>query len=199
MENNAKILPNILIAGTPGTGKSTISKILTDSLNNLISNELNITSQYFTHYDLSYIVNNNKGLTEGFDTEYNCSIFNEDNLLSFITPYINKGGCIIDFHTINFFPDTFFDLIIIVRTDNKLLYDRLKGRGYNEKKITDNIDCEIFEEIKLDAYELFNNNIIFEITNNYESDMNNNIQFIFDKLKHFNIIEKLKILSVNVN
>jgi adenylate kinase len=39
---------------------------------------------------------------------------------------------------------SWFDLVVVLQTDNGVLYDRLQKRGYKEKKITENIDCEIF-------------------------------------------------------
>ena len=34
--------------------------------------------------------------------------------------------------------------VVVLQTDNGVLYDRLQKRAYKEKKITENIDCEIF-------------------------------------------------------
>ena len=54
---------------------------------------------------------------------------------------VSKGGLIIDFHSSDFFPLRFFDLVILMRCSNDKLYPRLEARGYNEKKITENINC----------------------------------------------------------
>jgi broad-specificity NMP kinase len=40
------------------------------------------------------------------------------------------GGCVVDYHGSDFFPERWFDLIIVLRTDNTVLYDRLVQRGY---------------------------------------------------------------------
>ena len=39
-----------------------------------------------------------------------------------------KGGCIVEFHSIEFFPERWFDLVLCLRCDNTILYDRLKNR-----------------------------------------------------------------------
>jgi adenylate kinase len=39
---------------------------------------------------------------------------------------VNKGGLIIDFHSSDFFPLRYFDLVILVRCDNEVLYKRLE-------------------------------------------------------------------------
>lgn len=38
------------------------------------------------------------------------------------------GGNIVDFHSSELFPERWFDLVIVLRSDNKLLYDRLVAR-----------------------------------------------------------------------
>jgi len=54
---------------------------------------------------------------------------------------INTGGIIIDFHSSDFFPLRYFDMVVLVRCSNDKLFARLQERGYNEKKINENIDC----------------------------------------------------------
>lgn len=41
---------------------------------------------------------------------------------------IEEGGKILDYHGCDFFPERFFDIVFVLRTDNTLLYDRLAGR-----------------------------------------------------------------------
>ena len=48
-----------------------------------------------------------------------------------------------------------FDLVVLLRTNNTVLYDRLKARGYEEKKITENIECEILDVSKDEVERLF--------------------------------------------
>lgn len=56
------------------------------------------------------------------------------------------------------------DLVCVVRCDNKLLYDRLKARGYGAQKLEENMDCEIMEVLSQearDAYDVSNDLIQF--------------------------------------
>ena len=39
---------------------------------------------------------------------------------------MDNGGNIVDFHSIDFFPERWFDLVLVLRTNNTILYDRLK-------------------------------------------------------------------------
>jgi adenylate kinase len=38
--------------------------------------------------------------------------------------------------------------VVLLRASNTILFDRLKERGYSQKKITENIECEILEVTK---------------------------------------------------
>ena len=59
-----------------------------------------------------------------------------------------QGGIILEFHSCDFFPERWFQLVVLLRCDNTNLYDRLQARGYSEKKITENIECEILDVLK---------------------------------------------------
>lgn len=56
---------------------------------------------------------------------------------------MERGGFVVDHHSSDFFPERFFDLVVVLQTDNTLLYDRLQKRGYAERKIQENVQCEI--------------------------------------------------------
>ncbi len=50
------------------------------------------------------------------------------------------------------------------------MYDRLALRGYSEKKIQNNVECEIFQECLYDAKDKFNNNKILVFKNENKRD-----------------------------
>ena len=56
---------------------------------------------------------------------------------------MERGGFVVDHHSSDFFPERFFDLVVVLQTDNTLLYDRLQKRGYAARKIQENVQCEI--------------------------------------------------------
>ena len=91
---------------------------------------------------------------EGLDTEFNSLILDEEKLLSTLSPLLtsqendpNNKGMIIDYHSVDFFHEEWIDLIVVLRTKTELLYDRLVERGYNEKKIGENMECEIMQVV----------------------------------------------------
>lgn len=89
-----------------------------------------------------------------------------------------KGNILVDFHSNDFFPERFFNLVVVLRTDNSILYDRLTERGYSEIKIKENVECEIFQIVLEEARESYSKNIILELKNNTIEDMENNIEII---------------------
>lgn len=62
-----------------------------------------------------------------------------------------QGGCVVDYHGCDFFPERWFDFVIVLRCNNTLLYDRLAARGYNDRKIRENVECEIFGSLLEEA------------------------------------------------
>lgn len=42
-----------------------------------------------------------------------------------------NGGNIVDYHGCEFFPERWFDAVFVIRTNNTVLYDRLKTRLFH--------------------------------------------------------------------
>lgn len=47
----------------------------------------------------------------------------------------DSGGVVVDYHGSDFFPERWFDFVIVLRCANAILFDRLKARGYNDFKV----------------------------------------------------------------
>jgi broad-specificity NMP kinase len=41
---------------------------------------------------------------------------------------MEEGGILVDYHGCDFFPERWFDLVVVLQTDNSILHDRLTGR-----------------------------------------------------------------------
>lgn len=50
-------------------------------------------------------------------------------LLDEMEVMLAPGGNVVDFHSCELFPERWFDLVLVLRTDNKLLFDRLVARS----------------------------------------------------------------------
>lgn len=94
------------------------------------------------------------GRDESFDT-YVLDEASEDRLLDMMEDMVAEGGCIVDFHSSELFPIRWFDLVLVLRCNNTVLYDRLLGRGYSEKKITENVTAEIMGVAEEEARESY--------------------------------------------
>lgn len=59
-----------------------------------------------------------------------CANLDIRQLLDEIEEDVMKGGYIIDWHVCDVFPKSWIDLVVVLRADSTILYDRLKGRNY---------------------------------------------------------------------
>eukprot|EP01132_Coremiostelium_polycephalum_P006655 gene6655-8234_t len=152
--------PNILITGTPGTGKSSLSEVLA-------------SSHQMKHLDIGVLVKE-KELHDGWDSEFQCWILDEDKVCDELEDTMNLGGCIVDHHGCDWFPERWFDLVIVLRTEPKTLFERLTKRNYSELKITNNLDCEILQVILEEAIASYKSEIIMELQSNTLEDNEQN-------------------------
>jgi adenylate kinase len=88
------------------------------------------------------------------------------------------GGNIVEYHGCDYFPERWFDVVFVLRTDNTILYKRLEQRGYSGKKLTDNIECEIFQTILEEARSSYQPSIVHELQSNVPEDMEDNVEKI---------------------
>ena|SRR3990167_3878685 len=191
-DSGSRILPNILITGVPGSGKTTMTALLTAELNSKLNEKLGTgDKQYFKIVTVGDLINTHK-LWTGYDEERNCSIFDIDKLVDLLETFIPQGGYVVDFHSSDFFPERYFDLVVILRCDNSVLYKRLEARGYKAEKITENIDAEIHGVSAEEAYESYKKEIILELNNSQESSMMENILKVFDAIRTRGLLHKLE-------
>lgn len=185
-------LPNILITGVPGSGKTTLSQLLEAQLNESLNSHFKTTNKvYFRHLNMGQVINDNN-LYKGFDEKRQCSIFDDDKVIDFLEPIVSQGGCLVDFHSSDFFPERYFDLVLLLRVDNTALYGRLKERGYAQEKITENIDCELLETVKDEVFESYQENIIVEARNDTQEDMKKLMSLVFERLKQMEFLKRLE-------
>lgn len=53
--------------------------------------------------------------------------FDEDMVCDELEPLMSQqGGIILEFHSCDFFPERWFDLIVLLRCNNQQLFDRLQ-------------------------------------------------------------------------
>ena len=108
---------------------------------------------------------------------------------------MGEGGNVVDYHGCDFFPERWFQVVVVLRTDNTLLYDRLQKRwackptlqntcslslslslrGYSGQKLTDNVQCEIFQTILEEARDSYSHSIVHELPSNTPENFEQNV------------------------
>ena len=149
----------IAVSGTPGTGKTTLSKKLSRNLN-------------FYYLDVNRIIFNNK-LSEGYDRKRNTKIVDIQKLNKFIINEIKKfnkskiKGIIIDSHLSHYLPRKYVDLCIVAKCDINELNKRLKNKKFNKNKIQENIQSEIFDICYTEAIKRKDKVVVIDTTKGF--------------------------------
>ncbi|ESZ99435.1 POS9-activating factor FAP7 [Sclerotinia borealis F-4128] len=154
--------PNVIITGTPGAGKTTHCEQLAESTG-------------LKHLSVNDVVKE-KGCHEGWDDELKTWIVDEDKLLDEIEEEVKQGGFIIDWHACELFPKSWIDLVVVLRVDSTLLYDRLKARNYPEAKLQENLDAEIMEVLLEEARESYDEEIVVELRSDTSDEVESNVE-----------------------
>jgi len=147
-------LPNILLTGTPGCGKTQHAELLKEKLN-------------FKFINVSALATE-KGLYDGRHAEFDSLLLDDDAVLDELEGPIAEGGVVIDHHTCGFFPERFFQLVVVLRCDNSVLYDRLTARGYSDQKREENMECEIMCVVSSEAAESYDESVVVELQSDTE-------------------------------
>jgi hypothetical protein len=56
----------------------------------------------------------------GRDAAFDTLILDEEKLLDALEPALAGGGCVVDFHSCDVFPQEWFDLVLVLRADTKV-------------------------------------------------------------------------------
>ncbi|KAK9844114.1 hypothetical protein WJX81_004783 [Elliptochloris bilobata] len=161
-EAKRRLLPNILITGTPGTGKTTTAELIAEQTG-------------LRHINVGELVKSQQ-LHCGWDEEHDCLILDEDKVCGALEDLMAEGGVVVDHHGCDFFPERWFDLVIVLQTDNTLLYERLERRGYSQKKVSGNVECEIMHVIVEEARESYREEVVQVLPSNTVEELEENVE-----------------------
>jgi adenylate kinase len=156
--------PNILITGTPGTGKTQTASLAAEKTGLKHINVGDLAKEHDC-YD---------GRDEGYET----NMLDDDKILDVLEPIMAEGGCIVDFHSVELFPERWFELVLVLRTETSTLYDRLTARNYNDLKRNENVECEIMQVVLEEAKESYAPEIVHELQSNTLTDLDSNVERI---------------------
>ena len=161
IETMSRKLANVLITGTPGTGKTSLASLLA-------------TQTGFKHVEIGRYVKEHD-LHDGWDGDLSCYILNEDKVCDFLEDRMSAGGNIVDHHGCDFFPERWFDHVLVLQTENGILYNRLEQRGYSGRKLRENIECEIMHVIVEEARESYREGIVRVLKSDTVEDQDKNV------------------------
>ena len=187
----ARKQPNIVVTGTPGVGKTSHCEQLSQSTS-------------LRYLSINEIVKD-RGCHDGWDAEFKSWIVDEDRvccssrlleallirvctkLLDSIEDEMKQGGIIVDWHACDLFPESWIDLVVVLRTSTAKLYDRLKARHYPQQKLQENLDAEIMEVLLQEAREAFDEKIVVELQSDEAEDVDGNVERIEEWIKQWRL------------
>lgn len=120
---------NVAITGTPGTGKTTVSRKFEDERYEVI---------HLTEYVKE------KGLGEYGEKEF------EVDVPEMVEALKNEGFDVVEGHLAHHVP---VDVCVVLRTRPDRLRERLNERDYSEKKVEENVQSEILDIVLSEAVE----------------------------------------------
>lgn len=134
----------IIITGTPGTGKTTVSKILKDKINaHLIS-----INSLLDEYELSL----------GTDKIRGYNIVDTEKMIPVVEKIKNNysdNNIIFEGHLAQDYPNS--DKIVVLRCNPDELNKRLSTRNWKKEKVQENVSAEILGVCTSESYETYGN------------------------------------------
>ncbi|HDZ36035.1 MAG TPA: kinase [Thermococcus sp.] len=123
----------IAVTGTPGVGKTTVSKLL--------SEKLGYGYVGIKEFALEKGIGEMVGEELEIDTE---------ELAEAMSREFQGRNVVIDGHLSHFVPA---DVVVVLRANPKLVAERLKERGYSREKLAENVEAELVDVILVQALE----------------------------------------------
>ncbi|TFF86011.1 MAG: hypothetical protein EU518_00110 [Promethearchaeota archaeon] len=165
----------IIITGTPGCGKTTITQEISqlEKSEYISLNELVVSKRFY----------------EKYDKKRDTYIADFDKMIPYIIKVIEQAKkkklkyFFIEGHFADIIPKKFIDLVIILRCHPDVLRKRLEKRDYKESKIRENLQAEILgnstnyileKDLKCPIYEINTSNKSIDLIIKIISDIINN-------------------------
>lgn len=164
---------NVVICGTPGTGKSSLIDILkSDKM-----------LEEFRFINLSQFAKDNDCICS-YDNVLESDVIDEDKLSIKLDQILDEQTfSIIESIHADLLPVQHITHVFVCRTDNTILFDRLKERNYNDEKIANNVQAEIFQTIYDEVLESFDRSIITSLINNENHELELNAKIVMDFIR----------------
>ncbi|KAH1191736.1 Adenylate kinase isoenzyme 6 [Glycine max] len=94
--------------------------------------------------------------------------------------WYQRGGNIVDYHGCDFFPERWFDSVVVLQTDNTIL-------GYKDSKLSNNIECEIFQVLLEEAKESYSEEKVIAMKSDNIEDISRNVATLTDWVRNWSL------------
>jgi len=151
----------IAVTGTPGAGKTTVSKLLAEKLG----------YEYVSLRD--YAIEKGIGEMKGDELEVEV----DELAYNFERDFKGKN-VVVDGHLSHFLNA---DLVVVLRAHPRLIGERLTERGYSREKVGENVEAELVDVILVEALEENENVIEVDTTGKTPEEVVNEILELIEK------------------
>ena len=171
----------ILITGTPGTGKTSLTKEVHESL---ISE--GVTSKII---DINELIHSNV-VKSRYDSRLDTKVYDDRDLCKILKQRLIKDRessevLLLDTHTPSSIPKDAPDLVVVLKCRTDVIYDRLAARGYIQAKIDENVSCEIMQVVHEEAHDRFTKAEIVVVSSNDSDDLKDNKDTILEHIQSY--------------
>jgi len=151
----------IAVTGTPGVGKTTVSRLLAEKLG-------------YEYVSLrGYAIEKGIGEMKGDELEVEV----DELAYNFERDFKGKN-VVVDGHLSHFLNA---DLVVVLRAHPKLIGERLTERGYSREKVGENVEAELVDVILVEALEENENVIEVDMTGKTPEEVVNEILELIEK------------------
>jgi len=128
----------IAITGTPGTGKTQVSRVLARRL-------------HYRHLELNRAIVKYK-LYSGYDRKRRSYIADMRKVTGYVKAFVKQNpATIVDSHLAHELPSALVSRVVILRCRPDELKRRLKAKGWSKAKVEENVEAEMIGVIAYEA------------------------------------------------
>ncbi len=175
----------IVVSGTPGTGKTSVSKLLAKRLDGI-------------HLELSRIVED-EGLWLGRDEERGGTlVVDAEKLADYLRARISGSEdiFIVDTHYGELVPPELVDHVFVLRLEPCTLWKRLEARGWPSSKVRENVEAEILGVCSIEARSVFGEKVCdIDTTGKDAKSVVEEILSILEGLEECGVLDWLEIIG----
>jgi adenylate kinase len=171
----------LVIAGTPGVGKTSVAQRLSQRTGRRYLNLANL------------IVENQ--LYAGFDEERKAYVVDTRRCREYLSQVLTCRE-VLDTHVVEAVPPSKVSQVFVLRLNPIQLRERLRARGYPERKIQENVEAEVLGVVLVDAVNHFGEERVCEVDTTGLS-VDEVVQVILDALAREEIMKNLRPGSVD--